>query len=305
MTLRTVDVVVVSYNSRDRLRSCVTPLVGADGVQVIVVDNASPDRSLDAMDDLPVVRIPLAENMGFARACNIGWHAGSGHYVLFLNPDARVSARTLALMADVLEHRVEAGAVAPRILNEQGGLDFSLRRYPRLRSTWAQAFFLHRVFPRASWSDEVIRDEDAYGVPGSTEWASGACLLVRRSALERLAGLDESFFLYCEDTDLCLRLRNLGYDVRYDPSAVVSHEGGASAPRSSLLPVLAESRIRFARKHRGRLFSSLERLGVAAGALTHLVAGRGDKATRRGHARALLIALSRRTAGAAGRQTAR
>ena len=79
----------------------------------------------------------------------------------------------------------------------------------------------------------------------------GACVLVRRSVLEELDGLDEGFFMYCEDIDLCRRFRSSGYELVYEPARSSSHEGGASAPRASLLPVLAASRIRYARKHRG------------------------------------------------------
>jgi N-acetylglucosaminyl-diphospho-decaprenol L-rhamnosyltransferase len=130
-----------------------------------------------------------------------------------------------------------------------------------------------------------------YARAGSPEWASGACLLLRRSALERLDGLDEDFFLYCEDLDLCRRLRDAGYDIRYEPAAVAVHEGGQSSPRSALLPVLAASRVRYARLHQPPVVALLERLGVAVGALTHAVVSRGGLAARRGWLRAGVRAL--------------
>jgi GT2 family glycosyltransferase len=175
---------------------------------------------------------------------------------------------------------------------EDGSLEYSQRRFPRLRSTYAQALFLHRVFPRADWVDELECDEDAYRWPGSPPWVSGACVLLRRSALETVGGLDDGFFMYCEDIDLCRRLRDAGYDIRFVPDAVVKHEGGASAPRASLLPVLAASRLRYAQKHRGWPGATLERLGVALGALTHAVVSRGGRTVRAGHVRALRRALS-------------
>ena len=289
----TVDVVVVSYNSRDCLRDCVEPLAREDGVHVIVVDNASPDGSLDVVRDLPVTALQLESNGGFAHGVNAGWRAGSAPYVLLLNPDTRLDGRSLATLVDVLEADAGAGAVAPRIVDGDGSLDYSQRRYPRLRSTYARALFLHRLFPRASWTDELIRDERAYERPGTPDWVSGACVLLRRSVLEELAGLDEGFFMYSEDIDLCKRLRQAGHELRYEPSAVVEHEGGASAPRTNLLPVLAASRLRYAAKHRGAAGAFLERLGVALEACTHLVVSRGGKAARAGHARALRLALSR------------
>jgi GT2 family glycosyltransferase len=134
-----------------------------------------------------------------------------------------------------------------------------------------------------------VRDPDAYDHAGTAEWLSGACLLLRRSALEEVDGLDEGFFLYCEDTDLCARLWDAGYEVVYEPAALCVHEGGASAPRASLLPVLAASRIRYARKHAGRAEAALQRTGIALGALTHVVLSRGGR--RAGHARALRVAV--------------
>ena len=126
-----------------------------------------------------------------------------------------------------------------------------------MRSTFAQAFFLHRFFPQAVWSDELVRDRAAYERPGSPEWASGACLLIRRSEYDAIGGLDEGFFLYCEDMDVCKRLRDRGLDIRFEPAALCTHAGGASAPRAALLPVLAASRIRYARKHRSRAVALL------------------------------------------------
>jgi GT2 family glycosyltransferase len=126
---------------------------------------------------------------------------------------------------------------------------------------------------------------------------SGACVLVRREALERIGGLDEGFFLYCEDKDLCKRLWDRGYEVRFEPDSVAQHEGGASAPRSALLPVLVASRVRYAHKHSGAHVALLERLGLALGALTHIVFSRGGSAVRFGHARSVRTAFGS-TAGA-------
>jgi GT2 family glycosyltransferase len=288
-----VDVVVVSYNSRDRLRACVEPLLDRPDTHVIVVDNASPDGSLDAVHGLSVTALQLERNGGFAHGVNAGWRAGSAPYVLLLNPDARIDASSLDVLARAFDRSPELGAVAPRIVDDDGATDWSQRRYPRLRSTFARALFLHRLFPRATWTDELIRDERAYAERGNPDWVSGACILLRREALERLDGLDEGFFMYAEDIDLCKRLRGAGYELLFEPAAVVEHEGGASTPRTSLLPVLAASRLRYAAKHRSRPAALLERVGIALEALTHVLVSRGGVAARRGHARALRLAVRR------------
>jgi N-acetylglucosaminyl-diphospho-decaprenol L-rhamnosyltransferase len=287
-----VDVVIVSYNSRERLRECVEPLASLQEVNVIVVDNASADGSLDIVADLPITRIPLTSNGGFAHGCNVGWRAGLAEFVLFLNPDARIEIDSLRRLVGVFEEDESVGLVAPGILGPDGSLDYSLRRFPRLRSTYAQAIFLHRVFPRSEWSDEVVRDASAYSRAGTPEWVSGACMLVRRTALEALEGFDERFFLYCEDADLCRRLWDIGSTVRFEPAAVARHEGGTSAPRSALLPVHARSRILYASKHFSRPRAFLDRLGVGLGAASHVVASQGGVAHRGGHLRSLKAALA-------------
>jgi N-acetylglucosaminyl-diphospho-decaprenol L-rhamnosyltransferase len=295
-----VDVIVVSFRSHAHLRAAVDPLSRLDDVQVVVVDNASDDGSLDTVRDLPVTAIQRPSNGGFAVGCNVGWRHGVNPYVLFLNPDATIDELSLRRLVAVLDENERAGAAAPRIEHADGSPAFSLRRFPRLTSTFSQALFVHRLFPRAPWSDEVIRDPDAYARPWSPEWVSGACLLVRRTALELLDGWDEGFFLYSEDTDLCARLRARGLDVRFEPAAHAVHLEGASAPHGATLPLLAAARIRYARKHRGPATAALDRLGVALGALTHAIAGRGGPAARQGHLQALLFALGLRAPLAPG-----
>ena len=291
--MASVDVVVVSYNSSRELRSCLGPLAGHPGVRLIAVDNASSDGSLNAIADLPVEQIALERNGGFGHGCNVGWRHAEAPYVLFLNPDARIEPDSVERLAAVLEETPGAGAVAPRITEADGTLDYSLRRFPRLRSTFARALFLHRLFPTATWTDELVRDPASYSERGSPEWVSGACVLVRRSVLEELGGFDEGFFMYCEDIDLCRRIWDAGHDLLYEPAATVSHTGGGSAPRASLLPVLAASRLHYAEKHWSRPAAVLERTGVALEALTRIAVSRGGRAARAGHARALLVALTR------------
>jgi GT2 family glycosyltransferase len=288
-----VDAVLVSYNSREYLRLCVAPLTTFEGVHVLLTDNASTDDSVTSVADLPVSVVVLGENKGFGAGCNAGWRRGDSPLVLFLNPDATIDEESLRNLAGVLKTQPNVGLVAPRILEPDGSLAFSQRRFPRLRSTYARALFLHRIFKGAAWTDELVRDRAAYERPSSPDWVSGACMLVRRSVLEEVGGFDERFFLYCEDKDLCRRIRAAGHEVRYEPSATARHQGGASAPRAGLLPVLARSRVAYARKHWGPVAASLETLGVALNALTHAAVARGGAGRRAGHWNALRAAFGR------------
>jgi GT2 family glycosyltransferase len=285
-----VDVVVVTYNSAKWVRGCVEPLVADPSIHVVVVDNASADDSVAAVSRLPVDTIPLDANLGFGAGCNVGWRTGDAPYVLFLNPDAHVEPDDVERLADTLE-RTGAGAVAPRIVDMRGELEWSLRRFPTVRSIYAQALFAHRFFPNAGWTDEVIRDRERYESEGPCEWASGACLLVRRDLLEELGGFDEGFFMYREDVDLCRRIWDHDLPVIYTPSVTCAHAGGASAPRWRMLRILTRSRIRYARKYFGAGRAGMYHVGVAFSSLTHLLAGRGFR-IRLGHVLALAAAIA-------------
>jgi N-acetylglucosaminyl-diphospho-decaprenol L-rhamnosyltransferase len=287
-----VDAVVVAYRSAATLRGCVEPLTALPHVRVTVVDNASPDDSVATIADLAGVDIVRApRNGGFAYGCNLGVARGRAPYLLFLNPDARIDAASLAALAAVLEADPKTALAGPRILDDDGSLAYSLRRFPRLRSTFAKALFLHRLFPLAAWTDELVRDPAAYERAATAEWVSGACMLVRRDAYEAIGGFDEGMFLYCEDTDLCARLWQAGHAVRFEPAALVRHVGGASSGAGETQAIAARSRIYYARKHRSRIAARLEALGVALDEATHAAAALTRPANRRGHMAALRAAL--------------
>jgi N-acetylglucosaminyl-diphospho-decaprenol L-rhamnosyltransferase len=286
-----VDVVVVSYNSRGELRDCVKALVGTDDVAVIVVDNASTEPSLTTIEHLPLTMVQRDTNDGFGSGCNVGWRAGSSPFVLFLNPDTRFDLEGIRRLADALE-RTGAGVVAPRIVDDHGELVWSLRRYPTVSSIYGQALFAHRLLPTATWVDEIIRDPAVYEEEAAHDWASGACLLVRRDLLEELGGFDEGFFLYCEEIDLCQRMKRRGGRMIYVPGVTCVHQGGASASRAGLLPVLARSRLRYAEKWFDPPHAFAYRLGILLNALTHVLFSK-SAGTRRSHAESIWISLYR------------
>lgn len=288
-----VDVVVVAHASRDTLRGCVAPLAGADGVGVIVVDTASADPAFDTVEDLPGLDLVHAErNGGFAYGCNLGAGRGTAPYVLLLNPDAALAADQLARLVDVMEREPRIGLVAPRIVDEDGVLQRSVRRFPRLRSALSKALLLHRIWPNAAWSDDLVHDARAYERAWDPEWVSGACMLVRREAWEALGGLDEGFFMYAEDTDICWRLRDQGWRVHFDPSATVVHTGGHSAPRSQLRTADVRSHIRYVLIREGDRAARATALATALDELTHLVIRARRPGYARGHLAGLRAALA-------------
>jgi GT2 family glycosyltransferase len=286
-TVGSVDVVVVSFNSAEHIRRCVERISQLDWTRVTVVDSASTDSTPDVIGDLPIEIVCLPSNQGFAVACNVGWLSGTSPVVLFLNPDAMIDPDSLQRLVHVLDTDERVGAVGPMLVGVDGSLQLSQRRFPRLTSAYAQVFALHRVLRRSSWASEDVYDEASYARPGAPDWLEGACLLVRRVALERIDGFDERFFLYCEDTDLCARLRTLGYDIRYEPEAVSVHLGQGSGDR--LLPMLTTSRIRYAQKYFGAWRQLALRLALALRAATRILSVRG---VRSGQLRSLRVALT-------------
>ena len=242
-----IDVVVVAYCSSQHLRSCVEPLCGLHDLRVIVVDNACPEDSTSTLTGLRVEILRMGRNAGFATACNAGSSLGRGDAILFLNPDAEISPADVRLLASRLAADPSCGAIGPRILDASGRTSLSVRRNPRLRSAFGEALFLHYVARQMAWPTETVRT--GYDHAADAEWLSGAALCVRRSAFEAVGGFDERFFLYSEDADLCLRIRQSGYVVRYDPVATAHHHGGSSAPRPSLADLNLASRITYVRAH--------------------------------------------------------
>jgi GT2 family glycosyltransferase len=289
-----VHAVIVSYRSAETLRGCVEPLAAMPHVAVTVVDNDSPDDSVATIEDLGVDIVRSSRNGGFSYGCNLGAARAQAPFLLFLNPDARIDPAALAALVDALRSDPGAGLAGPRLLEPGDELAFSLRRFPRTSTTFAQALFLHRLWPLADWSDELVRDEAAYSHDGPVDWVSGACMLIRRDLFEAIGGFDERFFLYCEDTDLCRRVWDSGHSVRFVSGAVVRHVGGASSGAGETQPVLARSRVLYARKHHRPAGARVHALGVALGEATHAVTAIKRPRSRRGHLAALRAVLSAR-----------
>ena len=289
-----VDVVVVSYRSGKELRACVEPLAAAEGIHVTVVDNASGDGSLDAVAGLDVRTIALPDNRGFAAGCNAGWRAGSSPYVLFLNPDARIDAGGRRDARRSARARARRGASPRRGSSTTTGRSTSrsgasrrCARPTRTRSSCTDCS------ARADWASELVRDPADYERPGSPEWASGACLLVRRAVLEELGGWDEGFFMYCEDKDLCRRARDAGLRralraARRSSTTRAARRLRARQPRARARGEPGAVRAQAPRPRRRRARAGRHR---AHGAHAHRRSPRGGRAARAGHAAALRAAL--------------
>jgi GT2 family glycosyltransferase len=230
-----VTVVVVSYNTREALARCLASLDEAD--EVVVVDNASADRSAEMVaSSFPsAVLVQNGVNRGFGAACNQGLDAASGDYVLFLNSDAVARSGAVRCLASVLDRSPDVVACGGRLEFPDGRLQESCASSLTLWAVFCEQTWLEKAFPRSRafspyWLSSRLlggADRAAPSAPGpfDVEQVMGACLMVR--PVERF---DERFFLYCEDTELCHRLRGHGRIV-WAPSCVFAHELGSSSQR--------------------------------------------------------------------------
>jgi N-acetylglucosaminyl-diphospho-decaprenol L-rhamnosyltransferase len=294
-----VSVVIVSFNTRPHLLRCVASLEThvTLPLQILVVDNASDDGSAEAVrSGHPAVQvIENNANLGFAAACNRGLREARAPYVLLLNSDAEVCAGAVEGLAAVLDARADVGIVGPRTVGHDGGPQVSFGPDLTPLAEWRQRRLLRAVRERRP---EAIREVEALCArEQEPAWVSGACLLARKSALEAVGGLDERFFLYEEDVDLCLRVRQAGWRILYTPGAVVMHHLGRSMEKIPALSRLEydRSHLRFYAKHRGPGARALLHLYLAgssaAGWIAALGPGPDRRARRRERAAALRLAI--------------
>ena len=268
-----VAVVVVTYNSAHVIDGLLDSLPAAlDGVaaRVVVVDNSSTDETCEVVrrrDDCLLVRQP---NLGYSAGINRGvQELGGDEPILVLNPDLRLYPGAVPRLLEALR-LPGTGIVAPRVYNEDGTLVLSLRREPTL----SRALGFGDT-GRAGLS-EYVTDPATYEVAQTCDWALGAVLLVDRECHEALSGWDESFFLYSEETDLCLRARDRGWVTRYVPTAEAMHMGAQSgqSPRIHSMQILNRVRL-FSRRH-GRVSSFGYYLLSLASELSWIVRGHGQ-----------------------------
>ena len=237
------------------------------------------DNGQEPPPDLPasVRMIRNPENVGFARACNQGIAASGGDCAVLINPDVLVEQDFFDALETFLDNNPKAGILGPRILDAYGNLQLSARREVSLVSgLLGRTSFLTRLFPNSAAVRRMFPAADELSGPTEVDWVSGACLAVRREALQEIGGLDERFFMYFEDTDLCRRSREAGWPVYYLPTVEVLHHTGASS-RSKVSAIwrVHKSAFLYHRKHGPHgplgLYSAFVLAGLCARALMKLV----------------------------------
>jgi GT2 family glycosyltransferase len=238
-------VVILNYNSAEHVRACLASLAaGCAGLtyEAIVVDNASPRPGIGrVVRDFPGVHlIQRRRNGGFSAGMNTGLRAARGEALLALNPDTTLAPGAAATLLAMLASDPAVGIVGPRLLNPDGSLQLSCRRFPGFSTALFNRYSLAtRLLPGNRYSAAYLMTDWDHTAPRDVDWLSGAAMLLNRRALERVGLFDERYFFAIEDVDLCRRMHRAGYRVVYEPRAVITHVIGGSSRTAPNRVILA------------------------------------------------------------------
>ena len=255
-----VTAIVVNWNAGKHLAQCVAALINQRGIDlnVIVVDNASSDNSLEALETYgDCVRvIQTGENLGFGRAVNRGVSVSHSAIVVAMNPDVVLQPDAVNTMVKFLNAHANVGMVGPKLKDADEQILASCGEAPRLRDEICRKFLLHLIFPLLKFRRR------SPSKPEAVAWVTGACFAVRRRVLDAVNGLDEAIFMYYEDVDLGLSINRAGWQVMYLPHAEGIHIGGESSKQAltRMLVVSEASYAYFIAKHLGQWAACLLRL---------------------------------------------
>jgi GT2 family glycosyltransferase len=271
-----LSIIIVNWNTRELLHGCLKTVrlniesIPASLIETLVVDNASSDGS-GAMirEHFPWVQlIENQENGGFARGNNQAIRESRGRYVLLLNPDTELLDNALGVLVEYMDNHPHVGGVGARILNPDGTLQPSAHPFPTLRREFWRLFHLdalhaYSTYDMPAWDVEVAQSVDAL---------LGACLLIRREALNTVGLLDEDYFMYSEEVDLCYRLKRSGWSLYWVPQARVIHYGGQSTKQvaAKMFLQLYRAKVQYFRKNQGRFSAQWYKLILLSASLPRL-----------------------------------
>jgi GT2 family glycosyltransferase len=254
-----LSVQIVNWNAREHLRQALRSLfenAPPFPFEVLVLDNASWDGSVQMVEkEFPQVRLLVSEvNLGFAKGHNELARHARGRYLFILNPDTVVMPDALTRLVQFAEAHPEAGIIGPKLLNPDGSLQYSCRRFPNPVAAIFRNTPLGRLFPHNRYTRDYLMLDWDHNSVREVDWVSGAAMLVRREVYEQLGGFDEQFFIYVEDVDLCYRAWQAGWRVLYYPDAVIVHSIGRSTDlvANKMIITFHQSMYKFYKKHYAR-----------------------------------------------------
>lgn len=251
-------VVVVTYDAEPWLERC---LESVRGTPTVVVDHGSTDGTLETAARFDHVRVVQQDNKGVGAGWNRGIAETTEPWVLLLNADAWVLGDGLRRLVEFAGTQPDAALVGPKLLNTDGTLQRSVRGFPTPWRLATEFFFLRKLAPRSQALNAFYAANWDHGETREVEWVNGAAMLVRRRAVEAVGGLDESFFMFNEESDWQYRMRDAGWKVVFFPGAEVVHVGGDATRREwgRMFTTQVRSHVRFVRKHHGAAAAALTR----------------------------------------------
>jgi N-acetylglucosaminyl-diphospho-decaprenol L-rhamnosyltransferase len=270
-----VSIIYVNWNSvayiRESIRSVYEHTRGLQ-FEIIVVDNASPAENVDTLkEEFPeIASIKSATNLGFAGANNLGYKSCSGENILFLNPDTKLVSPAINAMLRHLRSLPDAGIMGCKLLNSDFSTQTScIQRFPTILNQVLDVDFLRRRWPRNPlWGIGPLYSDSVE--PAKVEVVSGACLLIKRAALEKVSLFSEDYFMYAEDLDLCYKVVQAGFANYYTGEGTIIHYGGKSSEPQSATMMKWRAIPRFCDKNRGRFYGSIFRIVMAFTAVGRL-----------------------------------
>jgi GT2 family glycosyltransferase len=273
-----LSIIIVNWNSKDHVRKCLQSIYAHTrglSYEIIIVDSASYDGCGEMLAlEFPGVKfIQCEQNVGFARANNLGFERSRGGCVLFLNPDTELVGPAVNLLFDALVGLKDAGAVGARLLNTDDSLQTScIQTFPTILNQLLDAEILRRTFPRLPlWGMAALFN--ASSEPSEVQAIIGACVMLKREVFERVRRFDEGYFMYAEDIDLSFKVHQAGFKRYFLPAATLIHHGGGSSKsaRSNFSTIMMrESIYHFMRVRRGRCSAAMFRLSQGFAALFRL-----------------------------------
>jgi GT2 family glycosyltransferase len=299
MTPRTdrFAVVIVSHNSATWLAECLSSVYAKAGnveLDVVVVDSGSTDDTVGLVTrEFPDVRVVTTENRGFASANNRGLEVVDADWVLFLNPDTRILTGTLEELVSLLRERPTVGLAGVRQIDENGVMDPTMRRFPTAIRSLFVSLGAEKLPFRSSWTGERVLDLELYDRETPCDWTVGSFMLARKVAIDDVGEMDERFFLYCEETDFCFRIRQAGWDVVHFPQMTIFHHSSTTGLDETLSRQMAFARRQYMAKHFGPAHRAAGTVALALGyALRSIFPGRSpNRRHQRASARSALATL--------------
>ncbi|MBV6477858.1 MAG: N-acetylglucosaminyl-diphospho-decaprenol L-rhamnosyltransferase [Ignavibacteria bacterium] len=255
-----LSVVIVTWNSGNEICGCLNSVISSAGsrnIKIIVVDNNSSDNTIELVEDIirnnliPIKLIINDENKGFTYACNQAMDIYSAENILLLNPDARIHRDSLIKLSDKLNSNDKIGAIAPKLLNDDGSIQRSCRRFPKYSDMFFEMTLLSAIFSKSQRFNRWKMVDFSHDKESEVEQPMGAALMIKSSVLDKTGNFDEDFKMFFNDVDLCKRITEKGYKILFFPEAVFYHSKGVSIykDRIRMIKTWNSDCLKYFRKH--------------------------------------------------------